>query len=99
MTKSKAQQLVDSTAFKAFVKRRWLYSLIMAALMLAAYFTFIIIIAFNKAIFAIKIAPSLTVGIVAGLGIIIFAWLMTGIYVTWANKYYDADVALLKSKL
>lgn len=95
----KAKVLVDSPAFKKLVRKRWSFSLIMSALMLFVYFGFLISIAFNKAIFAIKIHQHLTLGIVLGLGIIIFAWLMTGVYVKWANSSYDKTVEELKSQL
>ena len=67
--------------------------------MLLAYFGFILAIAFKKELFAIKLSSNLTLGIVLGLGIIIFAWIMTGIYVNWANNKYDKDVEILKSKV
>ena len=95
----KAKVLVDSPAFKNLVKKRWAFSLIMSGLMLFVYFGFLISIAFNKAIFAIKIHQNLTLGIVLGFGIIIFAWLMTGIYVKWANSSYDNTVEELKKQL
>ncbi len=98
-TSSKAKVLVDSPAFKQLVKKRWSFSLIMSALMLFVYFGFLITIAFNKAIFAIKIQQNLTLGIVLGLGIIVFAWLMTGVYVKWANSSYDKTVEELKNQL
>lgn len=96
---TKVHDMVNTEEFKLLVKKRWTFSLIMTTIMLFAYFGFILTIAFNKSIFAIKIAPNLTVGIVLGLGIIIFAWLMTGIYVSWANNNYDKDVEILKSKV
>ena len=95
----KAQTLVNSPEFKESVKKRWSFSLIMSTLMLAVYFGFLISIAFNKQLFAIKITNNLTLGIVLGLGIIVFAWLMTGVYVQWANSSYDKTVEELKNKL
>jgi uncharacterized membrane protein (DUF485 family) len=67
--------------------------------MLAVYFGFILTIAFNKEILASKINDGLTLGIPVGLGIIILAWLLTGVYVRWANNHYDKKVEELKKKL
>lgn len=91
--------LASTPDFKAFVAQRWRFSLIMAGIMLFAYFGFILIVAFNKSIFAISVSKGLSLGIVAGLGLIILAWAMTGIYVNWANTVYDSKVENLKSKL
>lgn len=95
----KVHPIISSAEFKAFVKKRWTFSIIMSMVILAAYFGFILIVAFNKELFAVKIAPSLSWGIVCGLGLIILAWVMTGIYVNWANNVYDKDVEMLKGRL
>ena len=95
----KAHQVIESLAFKQLVKKRWSFSLGMSLLMLVVYFSFLITIAFNKSIFAQKMGAQLTLGIVWGLGIIVFAWFMTGIYVYWANSSYDKTVEELKNKL
>jgi uncharacterized membrane protein (DUF485 family) len=71
----------------------------MSLLMLLVYFSFLITIAFNKPFFAQKLSGQLTLGIVWGLGIIFFAWFMTGVYVRWANSSYDKTVEELKNKL
>jgi uncharacterized membrane protein (DUF485 family) len=95
----KAHEVIESPAFKELVKKRWTFSLSMSVLMLVVYFSFLISIAFNKQVFAIKVGSHLTLGILWGLGIIVFAWLMTGVYVYWANHSYDKTVEELKSKL
>ena len=67
--------------------------------MLGVYFSFLIAIAFNKQVFAFKITHHLTLGIVCGVGLLLFAWFMTGVYVLWANRSYDKTVEELKAKL
>lgn len=92
-------KIQETEEFRKFVKRKWTVSLILAAVMLFAYFGFILMVAFKKEILALKIAEGLTLGLPIGLGIIILAWLLTGIYVRWANNHYDKKVEELKRKL
>ena len=48
--------------------------------------------------FASKVAGNVTFGIVLGIGVIIACFVLTGIYVRWANSNYDAMVDRLKQK-
>ncbi len=92
-------KIQETEEFKKFVLKKWTVSLILASIMLFAYFGFILLIAFNKELLATKISKGLTLGIPVGLGIILLAWTLTGIYVRWANKHYDKKVEELKKKL
>ncbi len=92
-------KIQETEEFKKFVLKKWIVSLILAAVMLLAYFGFILLVAFNKTLLATKITNGLTLGIPVGLGIIILAWVLTGIYVRWANNHYDSKVEELKKKL
>jgi uncharacterized membrane protein (DUF485 family) len=92
-------ETINSPKFKQLVVKRWLYSLILTITILSVYFGFILIIAFNKELLALKIGKHLTLGIPVGLGIIIFAWALTGIYVFWANRYYDKSVSEIKDSI
>lgn len=82
--------------FSALVRKRWTVSLSLTALMLAIYYGFISILAFRADLFAHRVGEHLTVGIPVGLGVIIVSWLLTGVYVRWANDDYDAAVTNLK---
>jgi uncharacterized membrane protein (DUF485 family) len=92
-------KIQETEEFKKFVTKKWTVSLILAAIMLIAYFGFILTVAFNKEILSAKITKGLTLGIPVGLGIIVLAWVLTGIYVSWANNKYDKKVEELKKKL
>lgn len=82
--------------FSALVRKRWTVSLILTALMLVIYYGFISILAFRADLFATRIGEHMTLGIPIGLGVIISSWVLTGIYVRWANADYDAAVTNLK---
>ncbi len=92
-------KIQETEEFKKFVVRKWTVSLILASVMLLAYFGFILTVAFHKEILATKLSKGLTLGLPVGLGLIVLAWLLTGIYVRWANKHYDSKVEALKKKL
>ena len=92
-------KIQETEEFKKFVLKKWTVSLILASIMLFAYFGFILLIAFNNELLATKISKGVTLGIPVGLGIILLAWALTGIYVRWANKHYDNKVEELKKKL
>lgn len=65
---------------------------------MVVYFGFILLVAWGKPMLATRLHPGLSVGILLGSFVIIAAWAMTGIYVRWANKHYDAAVRRLSEK-
>jgi uncharacterized membrane protein (DUF485 family) len=92
-------EVINSPAFRQLVRRRWSVSLVLTLAMLTVYFGFLLVVAFNKEFLAQMVAKNLTLAIPVGLGIILFAWVLTGIYVYWANNHYDQEVANLKAKV
>ncbi|MEI6412835.1 MAG: DUF485 domain-containing protein [Pseudomonadota bacterium] len=93
------RNLLNSKEFKSLVRQRLWMSISLTIAMLATYFGFIGVLAFNKEILVQKIGEHVTLGIPVGVGVILVAWLLTGIYVVWANNYYDNVVAGMKKKL
>ena len=85
--------------FSALVRRRWSVSLVLTALMLAIYYGFIAILAFRPDLFSTRVGAGMTVGIPVGLGVILASWLLTGIYVRWANDGYDTAGESLKQAM
>jgi uncharacterized membrane protein (DUF485 family) len=96
---NRVNEILESEKFKDLVKKRLKVSLSLTALMLAVYFGFILIIAFYKEILAIKIGEHITLGLPVGIGIIVFAWLLTGVYTRWANRDYDKSVRELRNEI
>jgi uncharacterized membrane protein (DUF485 family) len=64
--------------------------------MIAVYFGFIALIAFNKPLLATKVMPGLTLGILLGVCVILASWVLTWVYVWWANEHYDARIEALR---
>ena len=90
---------IDEAAFAELVRKKWTISLILTAIMLAVYYGFILVLAFEKQIFAQKIGETMTLGIPVGLGVILLACVLTGIYVRWANSTYDSSVKSIIEKM
>ncbi len=95
----KVQEIVNSEKFKKLVRKRLRVSLSLTAIMLVVYFGFMLTIAFYKELLAFKIAEHISIGLPIGIGIIIFAWLLTGIYTRWANQSYDKSVRELRNQV
>jgi uncharacterized membrane protein (DUF485 family) len=95
----KVHQILASSAFKSMVSLRWKVALSLTFLMLVAYLSFIFTVAFAKDFLATKIGLSVNIGLLLGVGLIFFTWILTGIYVYWANYKYDQKVNELKNNL
>ena len=57
--------------------------------MVCIYFGFIGLIAFNRELLAHRITRGLSLGILLGALVIVASWLLTWVYVRWANRHYD----------
>lgn len=99
MNKTKTHEILQSPAFKKLVKNRWNISLTFTFLMLFVYIGFLMVVAYHKETLKMPVGGSLNLAIIVGIGIIIFSWLITGVYVYWANNYYDAEVKEIKKDL
>jgi uncharacterized membrane protein (DUF485 family) len=99
MSRQTQKQILQSEGFKSLVRKRWMVSIGLTIVMLGAYFGFLLMVAYNKALFGALITPGLSVGLLAGLGILVLAWALTGVYVNWANHTYDAEVEKIKDSM
>ena len=64
--------------------------LLLTAGVVVVYFGFIGSVAFAKPLLGRQITPGLSIGILFGALVIVAAWLLTWIYVRWANAHYDS---------
>lgn len=99
MSSTKTNEILQSAAFKKLVKNRWSISLTFTFLMLFVYIGFLMVVAYQKETLKMPVGDSLNLAIIVGMGIIVFSWLITGVYVYWANNYYDAAVKEIKKDL
>ena len=75
---------------------RWRVALSLTVAMMAVYFGFILLVAFDKPLLGRVIAPGLSLGMLLGVLVIVAAWILTWVYVRWANTHYDSRVGGLK---
>ncbi|PLX69439.1 MAG: DUF485 domain-containing protein [Denitrovibrio sp.] len=93
------EEVLNSERFKNLIKRRWRFSYSMLAVLFFVYYGYVFTISLNKEFVAQRVGSHATVGIVMFLGVIFSAWLLTIIYVVWANKVYDKEVEEIKKML
>ena len=79
-------------ALSLLTARRWQIAIALTITMLFIYFGFVLLIAFDKPLLAVRVAPGLSLGILLGVLVILSAWVLTLIYVRWANRGYDIAV-------
>jgi uncharacterized membrane protein (DUF485 family) len=93
-----ATQIHADARFVELVDTRNRYNWTMAIIMMAIYFAFILLIAFQPALLAVKIAAGspISVGILGGFLVILIAIGMTGMYIMRANKEFDRLTAELR---
>ena len=77
---------------EALAAARWRVAILLTAAMMAAYFGFILLVAFNKPLLGRQIAGGLSLGMLLGALVIVTAWVLMWIYVRWANTHYDAAI-------
>ena len=79
------------------MKRRGRFTWTLTIVMLVAYFGYVALVAFDKPFLARPIGGGVTsLGIPVGVGLILLAILLTGLYVRRANKDYDPLVDALR---
>jgi uncharacterized membrane protein (DUF485 family) len=69
-------------------RAQWRLALLLTAAMMGAYFGFILLVAYNKAL----------LGTLLGVLVIVLAWVLINVYVRWANGHYDTTVASLRKE-
>ncbi len=89
-------RVAEDPRYLRLIHRRGRFTWSLTIVMLAAYFGYILLIAFNKEFLSRPIGSgATTIGIPLGLGVILLAIVLTGLYVRRANREYDAEVAAL----
>ena len=86
-----ALEIEKNPKFKELVATRKTLGWTLSLVMLAIYFGFVLLVAFDKALLGTPLAATgvSTVGIPVGLFVIVSAFLLTGFYVLKANARYD----------
>ena len=91
MNKELVEKIKANPDYQKLIKTRTGYAIKMSIAMLVVYFTFILTIAFNPSALAVPLSADTvtTVGIPVGMVIIVFAFILTGMYTRRANTEFD----------
>ena len=86
----------DSLSLLAGAQRR--LALRLTAAMMAVYFGFILLVAYDKPLLGRLLLRGLSLGTLLGVLVIVAAWALIWVYVRWANLHYDAAVRTLRGE-
>lgn len=90
---------IDQTPeFRELVVRRWTVALVLTVLTFITYYGFIIIVGVSKETLAKKIGAVTTLGIPMAVAVIVISFLLTLVYVFWANSRYDSMASSILKK-
>jgi uncharacterized membrane protein (DUF485 family) len=91
MSRKHYDHIRDNPDFHDLIRQKSRLSWTLSVLILLVYYSFILIIAFAPETLGepISAGSTATWGILLGLGVILFTFLITGIYVHRANTIYD----------
>jgi len=101
MTIETINTIKNHPKYQELVSSRTRYAWILSILMLLVYYTFIMIIAFKPELLAMPLSDGsvISLGIPVGIAIILFSFILTGLYVRRANNTYDVLLEELKADL
>ena len=86
----------DLAALRAVSAARWRIAVSLTIARMVVYFGFILLVAFRKPLLGTQLIPGLSLGMALGAAVILVAWLLTWVYVRWANRHYDASLRGLR---
>lgn len=88
----------SEAAFQAVARRRWRVATSLTMAMVAIYFGFILLVAFDKPLLGKLVRPGLSLGILLGALVIVLSWILTWYYVRWTNRHYDRALHELRAE-
>ena len=75
-------------------------SLVLTGALFVLYYGYILLIAVNKPLLATRMGGGMTpIGIPLGAAVIVGSWVLTAIYIVWANRHFDPEAKRLRDSL
>ena len=95
------EKIQSNPSYVELVTKRSSFAWKLTITMLVVYYAFILLIAFSPETLGAKIAAGgmATVGIPVGVAIIVFSFVLTGVYVKRANSEFDGLLSKVKEDL
>jgi uncharacterized membrane protein (DUF485 family) len=84
-----ASRIRSNPAFTELERSRSRFAWTLAIIMLVIYYGFILLVAFAPGLMGANVGGQITLGFPLGLGVILSAIILTGIYVWRANGQFD----------
>ncbi|MCL2309277.1 MAG: DUF485 domain-containing protein [Proteobacteria bacterium] len=100
MASELTRRIQQNSQYQQLLKTRDTLGWFLTILVFLAYYGFILVIAFDKSLFAAPIADGMTTtwGIPAGFGVILLTIIVVAIYVNKANRDFDRTVKEILEK-
>ncbi|DAB38029.1 MAG: hypothetical protein A2552_00625 [Sulfuricurvum sp. RIFOXYD2_FULL_44_160] len=100
MKQDMVDRIKNDPDFLQLTRVRSKFAWTLTIVMLVIYFGFVLVIAFDPALLGTPLSEGsvTTVGIPVGVGVILSAFILTGIYVRRANTEFDELTAKIKAK-
>ncbi|SOD90664.1 DUF485 domain-containing protein [Caenispirillum bisanense] len=91
MGQESVERILANPRFQELVAKRSRFAWTLSAIILAVFYGYILVVAFNPQVLAVPLGEgwTLTVGIPVGAGIIVLSFLLTWAYVTRANGEFE----------
>ncbi|BBP43609.1 DUF485 domain-containing protein [Thiosulfativibrio zosterae] len=100
MDQSTIEKVKSLPQYHQLVKERTSLAWKLSITMLVVYYGYVMLLAFNPDFFKIVVAGEhTTIGFPIGVGIILFAFALTGVYVKKANADFDDLTAQIKREV
>jgi uncharacterized membrane protein (DUF485 family) len=89
-------RVTSNPKYQELKSKRATFGWTLTALMMIAYYGFILLVAYNKPLLATKIgAGVITLGMPLGIGVLVFTIIITNVYVRRANSEFDELTAAI----
>lgn len=93
------EEVLRDPDFQQLARSKNRVSLILTLITLATFYGFIVLLGWHSDWLGQSFSGSINRGIPLGIGVIVLSWILTGVYVRWANSQYDAMVERVKAKM
>lgn len=94
-----AQDIAQDADFQLLQRSKNRISLVLTLATMLSFYGFVVLFGWHSNWLAQSFSGSINRGIPLGIGVIVLSWILTGVYVRWANTQYDALVEKVKAKM
>jgi uncharacterized membrane protein (DUF485 family) len=99
MNSDMVKDIMANPKYQELVQKRGRFAWILSIIVIVVYYSFVLIVAFDPKLLAIKLYGVTTLAIPVGVAIIIMSFVLTGVYVKRANGEFDDMVAEIKNSV